>query len=94
MTTRLRPPGIGGSSSSMLSGRACAPGIIDTQLLSVVPAATCPPPVALLPVSPPAGKHRLRGDDFLKTCHLLFAELVVRVSLESKAAAIQSTTVQ
>ncbi|KAA6425769.1 MAG: hypothetical protein FRX49_04144 [Trebouxia sp. A1-2] len=63
MTTRLRPPGIGGSSSSMLSARACASGIMDTQLLSVVAAATCPPAVALLPVRPPAGKHRFVDDD-------------------------------
>lgn len=86
MTTRLRPPGVRGSSSFMLSARACAPGIMDTQLLSVVAAATCPPAVALLPVRPPAGKHRLTADDFLETCHLLFAGLlmIVTESLESQ----------
>ncbi len=67
---------------------------MDTQLLSVVAAATCPSAVALLPVSPPAGKQRIKDDDRLKTCHLLFAKLLLRVSLEIKAAARQSLTVQ
>ena len=74
---------------------------MDTQLLSVMAAATCPPAVALLPVSPPAGKHRFKADDFLEACNLLFTGLLVMVrespwtassSLQSQIAYFDSET--
>ena len=64
MMIKLRPPGTRGSSSSRLSARVCVPGMIDTQLLSVVGAA------ALLPASPPAGQHRLAAGKILQRHHI------------------------